>query len=103
AGDPELSGYLRELEAEVRRIDGIVRSLLDLGRPARPQLGPVPVAELVQNAARLVGSGPEFREVSVQTEVDPQVVAPADPGPLNQVGINLLLNAAQAIGGPRTT
>ena len=102
AADAELSGYLRELEAEVRRIDGIVRSLLDLGRPARPQLGPVPVAELIRNAARLVGSGPEFREVTVETEVDPEVVALADPGPLSQVVINLLINAAQAIGGPGT-
>jgi signal transduction histidine kinase len=102
ASDAELTGYLRELETEVRRIDGIVRSLLDLGRPARPQLGPVSVAELIRNATRLVGSGPEFREVTVETEVDPGVVALADPGPLSQVVINLLINAAQAIGGPGT-
>ena len=102
ASDAELTGYLRELETEVRHIDGIVRSLLDLGRPARPQLGPVSVAELIRNATRLVGSGPEFREVTVETEVDPGVVALADPGPLSQVVINLLINAAQAIGGPGT-
>ena len=102
AADSELSGYLRELEAEVRRIDGIVRSLLDLGRPVRTQVGPVPVADLVRTAARLVGSGPEFREVKVDTDIDPGLVALADPGPLSQVVINLLINAAQAIGGPGT-
>ncbi|HVP62557.1 MAG TPA: ATP-binding protein [Myxococcaceae bacterium] len=102
AADPELSGYLREMEAEVRRIDGIVRSLLDLGRPVRTQVGPVPVAELVRTAARLVGSGPEFREVSVETDIDPGLVALAAPGALSQVVINLLINAAQAIGGPGT-
>ena len=37
--------------------------LLDLGRPVRTQVGPVPVAELVRVATRLVGSGPEFRDV----------------------------------------
>ena len=102
AADPELSGYLQQMEAEVRRIDGIVRSLLDLGRPVRTQVGPVPVAEVVRTAARLVGSGPEFREVTVETEVDPGLVALADSGPLSQVVINLLINAAQAIGGPGT-
>ena len=30
------------------------------------------------------------------------MVALADPGPLSQVVINLLINAAQAIGGPGT-
>ena len=102
AADPELGKYLWEMEAEVRRIDGIVRSLLDLGRPVRPQVAPVPVAELVRGAARLVGSGPEFREVTVQIDVDPGLVALADAGPLSQVVINLLINAAQAIGGPGT-
>jgi len=99
APDPELSGYLREMESEVRRIDGIVRGLLDLGRPAAPRVGPVPVGELVRTAARLVASGPEFREVTVETDIDPELVALADPGPLSQVVINLLINAAQAIGG----
>jgi len=100
SADPELTGYLGEMEAEVRRIDGIVRSLLDLGRPKRSQVGPVPVADLVKTAARLVGSGPEFRDIEVQTEIEPGLVALADAGPLSQVIINLLINAAQAIGGP---
>ena len=100
AADPELAGYLRQMQAEVQRIDGIVRSLLDLGRPRRDQVGPVPLAELVQSAARLVGSGPEFREIQLETRLAPGLVALADPGPLSQVVINLLINAAQAISGP---
>jgi len=100
--DPELGGYLREMESEVRRIDGIVRSLLDLGRPARTEVGPVPVASLVRTAAKLVGSGPEFREVTVEMQLEESLVALAEPGPLSQVVINLLINAAQAIGGPGT-
>ncbi|RPH71162.1 MAG: two-component sensor histidine kinase [Myxococcaceae bacterium] len=99
-GDSELGGYLREMESEVRRIDGIVRSLLDLGRPPRTEVGPVLVAPLVRSAAKLVGSGPEFREVTLEIQLDEALVALADPGRFSQVLINLLINAAQAIGGP---
>jgi signal transduction histidine kinase len=99
ASNAELGGYLQEMETEVRRIDEIVRGLLDLGRPVRTKLGPVPVAELVRVATRLVGSGPEFKDVTLSADVPPDVVAVADPGPLSQVLINLLINAAQAIGG----
>jgi two-component system NtrC family sensor kinase len=97
--DAELTGYLREMEAEIRRIDVIVRGLLDLGRPVRTTVVPVPVAELVRTAARLVSSGPEFRELQLEVDVPGEVVALADPGPLSQVMINLFINAAQAIGG----
>jgi signal transduction histidine kinase len=99
SSDPEVAGYLREMESEIRRIDGIVRGLLDLGRPVRTTVGPVPVAELVRTAARLVSSGPEFRQLRLEVDVPEDVVALADPGPLSQVMINLFINAAQAIGG----
>jgi two-component system, NtrC family, sensor kinase len=95
----ETREYVDRIETEVHRINGIVRGLLDLGRPPRPTLTPVEVAPLAETSVRLVAAGPDFQGVQVSVHVAPGVAVLADAGPLSQVLINLLLNAAQAMGG----
>jgi signal transduction histidine kinase len=95
---PELEDFLQRIETEVQRINGIVRSLLELGRPARANLGPVALAPLVESCVTLLRAGPDFSGVQVLTQLDGELAVMAEPGPLSQVLINLLLNAAQAMG-----
>jgi signal transduction histidine kinase len=59
----------------------------------------VEVAPLAETSVRLVAAGPDFHGVQVHIDVPPDVVVLADAGPLSQVLINLLLNAAQAMDG----
>jgi two-component system, NtrC family, sensor kinase len=99
AQGPELKDFLERIDHEVLRIDRIVRGLLDLGRPASLKPGPVDVAQAVETCVRLVRAGPELDRVEVTLDVAPGLLARADPGPLSQILINLLLNAAQAMGG----
>jgi two-component system, NtrC family, sensor kinase len=99
AGAGETREYIERIEAEVHRINGIVRGLLDLGRPTRPTLVAVEVRPLAESSVRLVAAGPDFQGVEVKVNVAPGLLALADAGPLSQVLINLLLNAAQAMGG----
>ncbi|MBN9683156.1 MULTISPECIES: sensor histidine kinase [unclassified Corallococcus] len=99
AQGPELKDFLERIDHEVLRIDRIVRGLLDLGRPASTQPGPVDVGQVVETCVRLVRAGPELDRVEVSLDVTPGLLARADPGPLSQILINLLLNAAQAMGG----
>jgi two-component system NtrC family sensor kinase len=96
---PKLRECLESIDSEVHRIDRIVRGLLDLGRPPQGAAGPVDVAALVETCVRLVSAGPDFRQVKVQLLLEPGAIARAESGPLSQVMINLLLNAAQAIQG----
>jgi signal transduction histidine kinase len=95
----ETREYVDRIETEVHRINGIVRGLLDLGRPLQPILTPVEVAPLAETSVRLVAAGPDFQGVQVLLDVAPGVAVLADAGPLSQVLINLLLNAAQAMDG----
>jgi signal transduction histidine kinase len=59
----------------------------------------VEVARVAETSVRLVAAGPDFHGVEVSVSVAPELRALADAGPLSQVLINLLLNAAQAMGG----
>ncbi|MBJ6759359.1 two-component sensor histidine kinase [Myxococcaceae bacterium JPH2] len=99
AQTPELRDYLGHIDQEVLRIDRIIRGLLDLGRPAASVSTPVDVGQVVETCTRLVRAGPELSGVEVAFDLAPGVLARADSGPLSQIVINLLLNAAQAMGG----
>lgn len=101
-GSPDVHDCLERIDAEVQRINRIVRGLLDLGRPSRGTMSPVEIANLADTCVRLVGAGPDFIGVEVKVEVAPGTVARADPGPLSQVLINLLLNASHVLGGRGT-
>jgi two-component system NtrC family sensor kinase len=96
---PEALDLTKRIEAEVLRIDQIVRSLLELGRPSRGDLGPVPLGSVLDSCLKLLSSGPEFRDVRCTIHLEPGLYARCEAGPLSQVVINLLLNAAQAMGG----
>ena len=95
---PDVLECLDRIEHEVARIDRIIRSLLDLGRPARYESSLVEISRLAETCVDLLSKGPDFEDVAVELKVEPGTVARADPGPLSQVLINLLLNAAQAAG-----
>ncbi|WP_426754247.1 sensor histidine kinase [Myxococcus sp. Y35] len=99
ADTPELKDFLERIDQEVQRIDRIIRGLLDLGRPGTTSLGPVEVGAVVETCVRLVRAAPELSGVTVALDLEPGLLARADPGPLSQIVINLLLNAAQAMGG----
>jgi two-component system, NtrC family, sensor kinase len=93
---------LGRLEHEVQRIDQIVRALLDLGRPSRGKAQPVEVRGVIDSTVRLLAVGRQFPLVTVAVEAPESLWLRAETGPLSQVLVNLLLNAAQAMEGGGT-
>ena len=85
------------MEVEVQRINRIVASLLDLGRPPTAKLSTVDLCRTVKDAAALVAHGPHFAGVTLHWKVPESTWVRTDPGTLSQIIINLLLNAAQAM------
>lgn len=99
AGNSELLDLIDRVEAEVLRIDRIVRSLLELGRPSRGGVEPFDVKPVVDAAVQLLSASSELRGVLVSVEGPLQLYVKGEAGPFSQVLVNLLLNAGQAMGG----
>jgi two-component system, NtrC family, sensor kinase len=96
----DVGDFLDRIAADARRIDAIVRDLLDLARPVRLEPGPVALGFAVEDALALARAQERFRRVEVQVEV-PADLPPvrAEARRLAQVLLNVLLNAGDAMGG----
>ncbi len=98
----ELIDLVGRIEHELQRIDQIVRGLLELGRPSRGKAQPLDVRPVIDSCVKLMGASRDFEGVEVRVEGPGSLWVCAEAGPLSQVLVNLLLNAAQAVGGKGT-
>jgi len=99
-GDPEIVGGL---EREARRIDTIVRRLLDYSRPAPAHREPVEVSASLRRVVELLQAQGKLDGVGVELALEeglPPVLA--DAHLLDQVFVNLLDNARAAMAGRGT-
>jgi two-component system NtrC family sensor kinase len=97
SADPEILDSIKE---EARRIDGIVRSLLDYARPREERTRPVDTVEVVARVRTLLENQGRFDRVQASW-VLPESAPPVamNPQELEQVLVNLLLNAVDALDG----
>jgi two-component system, NtrC family, sensor kinase len=86
-------------EAELQRMDGLIRELLDYARPQPIKRVPVPVDAWIDGAKGLLSHQPRGRHVTVSVHAPAHVAVLGDPQRLTQVLLNLLLNAADAMDG----
>ncbi len=102
--DTELLGSIR---AEARRIDRIVRGLLDYARPKEAEPSVVAPARVLERVRELIDSQGKLEDVEETWAVADDVPGVLmDPHRLEQVLVNLLLNALDAlesVADPRIT
>jgi signal transduction histidine kinase len=88
---------LDALEREIGRIDRIMRGLLDYSRPRRLTPKPVVVDDVIRDVLTLLADQGITRRFRLTTQFEaPQGVVYAERHDLDQVFVNLLLNAADA-------
>jgi signal transduction histidine kinase len=89
---------LGEVVTRLDALNNIVDDLLVFARPREPQLGPVPLGDLLDNTVSLLKRDPALAGVDIAIGGDNPVIQ-ADSEQLKTVFQNLLLNAVQATGG----
>lgn len=89
-----------EMEAGLSRISRTVNAVLDFARPHKPEYGRFAVREVLDRTMALLGKQLEKEAIAVTVDIADDVPAvEMDIHKMEQVCINLLTNAMQAIDG----
>lgn len=90
---------LKRLENEIRRIDRTMRELLDFSRDRRPAPAMTDLLELTTKTVELMKSQRGLDRVAVEVALQDSPAVRLDPQQFEQVLLNVLLNAADAMDG----
>jgi len=97
---PQRAEVLAEMRHQVERLSRIMDALLSFARPPRAQLQPADVNAALQNVLFLVARQKQTASVRIEPHLGaglPKVQA--DPAQIEQVFLNICLNAARALDG----
>ena len=93
----EFRKYLGQVTSETTRVGRIVSDLLAFSRRSKPQRAPADLNRIVKSTLSLVQHKMKLSNVEVDTHLDDELpAAPCDASQVQQVVLNLLLNAAEA-------
>jgi two-component system NtrC family sensor kinase len=96
---PELKEDLEVIVRETKRCREIVKGLLDFSRQSASEKRPIQINEVVHNAHRIVEHQLTIHKILVETRLQQDLpLVDADMMQLEQVLVNLLVNAGDAIG-----
>src|SRR5205807_1518192 len=105
---PNDRGHLKVIHEQAERAGRIVRDLLTFARKGTTERAPVDLNDVAQRTLSLFTYDLKLKDVAAHKELDPALPAVlGDRHALQQVVLNLLTNAAQAVAGnppgrPRT-
>jgi len=99
-GDPQKSGLLEKITRQTFRASEIVNNLLNFSRTSGSEIGDVDVNKVIADTLALLEHQFKVAKVEVQNALTPKLSRiQRNPGRLQQVFLNLFLNAKDAMPG----
>ncbi len=96
--DPETREMLNLMQGQITRISNVLRDLMDFARTRPPERQPLDLNQTVEASLRLARFDKGFNNIAVTAVYAPALpLIQADAGQLQQVFLNLLLNARDAM------
>jgi signal transduction histidine kinase len=94
----ETREMLRLVSQQIARITQVLRDMMDFARQRQPARAPLDTARVLESSIRLASFDKDFKRLSIATDFDPRApLVSADADQLQQVFLNLLLNARDAM------
>lgn len=99
AGSDEYRELTKIVVTEVRRINDIIQQFLKFARPPKLQLSATDVNIMIDNTVKLVASHAWEKKIEIATAFGPLPTVMMDQNQMQQVLLNLIQNAMEAIHG----
>ncbi|MFH1488532.1 MAG: histidine kinase dimerization/phospho-acceptor domain-containing protein [Pseudomonadota bacterium] len=93
----EKEDFLDRMESEINRVSSIIRHLLDFSRPSSGRLVETTVHDLIRDAMKILKPQPMMEGIRIRLQLKAnrdRILA--DPNQLQQVFVNIMMNAADA-------
>jgi PAS domain S-box-containing protein len=96
--DPEVA-VMRDIVSRVDALNELISDLLLFARPRPPRMGPVSICSLLHESIEMTRRDPAGHNVDVSFDDRVDVALIGDGQLIKALFVNLMLNAAQAMGG----
>lgn len=96
--DGDKKEFILRTENEIKRINTIIRELLDFSKPSSEGLKSISVHEIIQDTIDVFKFQPLIADINLNLSLKAENdTVRADPNQLRQIFLNLIINAADAI------
>jgi two-component system sensor histidine kinase HydH len=95
---PEDQKTAEVMVQEVERLNRVIGQLLEFARPMSVRKEPTSIQTLIQHSLKMIERDAQAKNIMINTSLSPEVdEVPIDPDRINQVFLNLYLNAIESM------